>query len=278
MRIGTAIVLAVGLCADANTQRAVQDVSVKSADGAATVKIGDKVDAASAANVILARLTDDDPAVVVGTHYRVSGAGSSWPDGTTLEMRWELSGVPGGATPDQLVLARRSGNTWTAVPNLVAGPQQLKGTMTSDGEYAVRWQARSTCSGQAYHALDFRLGVWDYRATGYTPGRSNFTADPSGCAFFDHYIDEQGGRSTSLFVRAADGRWRETTYDPGGRAVLTGEVERDGVAFYHSATDREVYRSAGEGVVIFSGERSADGGRTWATWVTARYTKVRAGR
>ena len=278
MRAGAAIVLAVGIGAAGTTQRGVSDVVVKSADGAAAVNVGKKVDAGSTRNVTLVRVADDDPAVVVGTHYRVAGGGSSWPDETTLTIRWEASGVPGGATADQLALSRRTGATWTAVPNLVPGPLQLTGSVTNDGEYAVRWHARSTCTGQPYHTLDFRLGVWDYRAAGYTPGRSTFTADPSGCAFFDHYVDEQGGRSTSVFLMAADARWRETTNDPGGRAVLTGEVERDGVVFYHSATDREAYRRAADGAVIFSGERSADGGRTWTVWVTARYTKVRNGR
>jgi WD40 repeat protein len=136
---------------------------------------------------------------------------------------------------------------------------------------------RSSCVGPAAHLLDFRVGTWDYRADGYDPGRTVVTREGTGCAFMERYVDINGGHSTSLFVLdSATGAWRVTTDDPSGHSVMMGRPEKNGIAFYHSATDREVYLPRDRDHAVFLGERSPDGGRTWKAWVTATYARVRS--
>ena len=228
-----------------------------------------------AGRVIVTNLPDSgDPAEVRGTHVRVDAATGRIAAGTPLRVRWDAADLPGGAAARTLTIARLGTNGWIAIPSHADGPSSIIGAIEQAGEFDLRWHARTTCSGDVAHALDFRVGVWDYRAEGFDPGRTTVTKDVSGCALLEHYVDVKGGRSESLFLVGDDGRWHVTTYDPSGRSVMPGTVDKNGVAFYHSATDREAYRRGPNGTATFAGERSVDGGRTWSTWVTAVYTRV----
>ena len=135
--------------------------------------------------------------------------------------------------------------------------------------------SQKSCASPAAHLLDFRIGTWDYRAQGYDPGQTVVSRESSGCALFERYVDINGGHSTSLFMfDTTDATWHVTTDDPSGRSVMTGRPEKNGIAFYHSATDREVYLPRDHDHAVFIGERSTDGGKTWVEWVSATYTRV----
>jgi hypothetical protein len=207
----------------------------------------------------------DDPAAVTGSHYRIEPAGMRFDAPAHIEIRWDSSSAPGGAKPDEMSLMQRQGTEWV----------RIAGAVTVAGDVAVRWTPRGPCIGVGSHALDFRVGTWDYRARGYDPGRTVVRRDATGCFVLEQYADATGGHATALFIYTPqDSTWHETSYDPGGRSVMAGRIETDGVAFYHSPTDREVYRSRSDSTAEFSGERSTDGGRTWASWVTAAYTRA----
>lgn len=246
---------------------------VQSPDGLAVLTLGGSLSAA--APVTIVKLPDSgDPAEVVGTHYRVEPDGVAMPPSTRLAIRWEAGGLPGGASAGTLVIGRRDAGEWVTTRSS-ANDGAITAPVDRGGEFDVRWHASTRCAGAAYHTLDFRLGVWDYRAQGYDPGRTTVTADPSGCGLVERYVDVKGGRSSSLFLMDADRRWHVTTYDPGGRSVMAGVVEPGaGVVFYHSPVDREAYRPGPNGTATFSGERSVDNGQTWRAWVTAVYTRV----
>lgn len=225
--------------------------------------------------VVSTKLPDSgDPAEVTGTHVRVLTSSSRV---APLTIPWDSAGLPAGASATSLTIARHDAHGWTVIASHADTPASLTGSIDGPGEFDIRWHSGAPCTGPVSHALDFRVGVWDYRAPGYDPGRSTVIKDASGCALIEHYLDSTGGRSESLFLLGADGRWHVTTYDPSGRSTMGGTVEGDRVVFYHSATDREAYRPAANGTATFTGERSSDGGRTWAAWVTAVYTRAKAG-
>jgi hypothetical protein len=242
---------------------------VRSDDGRAVLLLARP--APNGVTIRLIRLPDDsDPSEATGTHYRVEPIALRLSAPAHLAIETDSSGYPGGAAPDGLVVMRERDRQWIATPHDTRGAVIIEG-----GDFAVLWQTKERCAGAKARALDFRIGVWDYRAKGYDPGRTTVTRDASGCALRESYVDIKGGRSASLFIfTVRDSLWHVTTYDPGGRSVMAGRIEPDGVAFYHSPGDREVYLRRTDSTVGFSGERSADGGKTWLPWATATYTRV----
>jgi hypothetical protein len=250
--------------------------SLRSPDGRVTVTLGAKTPTPDSSGVQFASLSDDAPEAVHGTHYRVTAASRSvsWSADSRLSIAWALADAPGGARPADLALMRRTAAAWVPLEAPEIDATHATGAFHGEGEYELRWKPSRTCTGGAAHVMDFRLGTWDVKATGYDPGRATVAADPSGCAIFEHYVDVKGGRSDGCFLLGADGLWYETVIDPSGRAILKGTAISDGLAFYHSPTEREVYRRGPNGTVAFAAERSSDGGQTWSPWATSTYTRV----
>lgn len=234
---------------------------VRSEDGRATLQLAAPVPGGVVVHLV--HLPDgDDPAAVAGSHYRIEPADLRLGSPARLTIRWDSAGAPGGARSDDLFPMQRHGKEWIRVA----------GEVTEGGDVAVRWVAHGQCSGAVAHALDFRLGTWDYKAAGYDPGRTVVTRDPSGCALLEEYADVTGGHATSLFLLdAKTGIWHVTTYDPSGRTVMAGRPEQKGIAFFHSTTDRELYLPLTDSTATWRGERSSDGGKTWKAWLEASY-------
>ena len=250
-------------------QRAPVPAVLRSDDGRAALLLSGP--APNGMTIRLIRLPDDsDPAEVVGTHYRVEPVALRLSEPAHLVIDRDSSGFPAGAASNALVVMRQREGEWSTLP------ADTRGTLiTEGGDFAVRWRGRQQCTDDRARALDFRIGTWDYRAEGYDPGQTVVTRDASRCALIERYADVKGGRSASLFIFAAgDSFWHVTTYDPAGRSVMSGQIIPDGVAFYHSPVDREVYRRQTDSTAVFSGERSADGGQTWTSWVTAMYRRA----
>ncbi|MEP6763087.1 MAG: hypothetical protein ABJB66_02190, partial [Gemmatimonadaceae bacterium] len=219
---------------------AAQTVIVKSADGMAVLRYPSSATPKTPIRISKDTSTDD-PAIVVGTRYRIEPANAVLPKSSTFSIHWEMDSVPGGAAVASLRLVRHDA-TWVQVHSVDAEAQTFAALIAGGGSYAIRWNAQSNCSGAEARALDFRVGTWDYRAKGYDPGRSAVTIDASRCAVFDDYVDIKGGRSRSFFLFSSiEKKWFATTYDPGGRSVMQGVLEPNGMAFYHSTIDRETY-------------------------------------
>jgi hypothetical protein len=163
---------------------------------------------------------------------------------------------------------------WVAVAS-TASAGSVSATVQHGGDVAVRWRAPAApCTAPVFRALDFRAGEWNYRAAGFDPGHTVVERDASGCALFERYADTTGGHAYAFFLYdERDARWHSTTYDPGGRSVAAGGPEGPRMVFYHSPTDREAYEVQADSSVTLTGERSTDGGHTWAPWFHALYTR-----
>ena len=244
---------------------------IRSDDGFATLSVAGSI--ADAKRIRIVKRADSDPAAVVGTHYSIESS-APIPLPATLSIQWPVNGLPGGVTDDALTIAKLDHGAWKATATTAQSIQILATQATGVGEFVVRWNARKRCAAPTARALYFRIGTWSYSAPGYDPGTSVMTADSSGCALFDDFVDVSGGRSKSFFVYNPLGnQWFVTTYDPSGRSIMEGTVDAKGAVFYHSTTDRETYRTQPDGTVAFAAERSADGGAEWKTWATATYAR-----
>lgn len=266
-RLGLAVACAMLLPGESWAQQSL----VRSDDGRAELSLGGPV---AGGPIRLVRIPDgDDVARVSGSGYRIEPATAILPPNSRLAIRLDSAGLPGGTNPTAISIMRDDRGTWLSLRTNLTADRQLVSPVSQPGDFAARWSPTQRCEGAAIHALDFRIGTWNYSAPGYTPGESVVTRDASQCALIDHYVDTQGGRSTSLFLLdQATGTWYNTTIDPGGRFVTRAQLETDGVSFYHSAVDREVYRHRPDGTIGFSAERSRDNGKTWSAWATATYT------
>jgi hypothetical protein len=168
-----------------------------------------------------------------------------------------------------------NGTLWQPVHAVSRGADSAVVAVTTGGLYAMRWVRPGVrCVAPEYDGMDFRLGKWNYTASGYDPGISLVVKNPDHCALEDRYEDVKGGKSASFILYSpADAHWYITTYDPGGRTVMQGTASKDAVTFYHSPTDREVYRRQADGTVLFTAERSADSGKSWVPWATGLYRR-----
>ncbi|HEY4319835.1 MAG TPA: hypothetical protein VGM77_01550 [Gemmatimonadales bacterium] len=217
-----------------------------------------------------------DPAIANGTETTISGRLAAEP-GATLTFHWTPSDLPGGVTAADMQPVHWDGKAWTTLVASARGQDSLVFAVAALGRYAVRWVGPARpCTDSAYRALDYRLGKWDYLASGYQPGHSEVYEAPNRCAIDDRYTDTDGGRSRSFIVYLPDKReWMMTTIDPVGRTELHGRAWRDSAAFYSSATERTIYRRRPDGTVGLSVERSKDDGATWQVWATALYSRIR---
>ncbi len=230
---------------------------------------------AESAVTLTAAPDQSDPAIAVGTEIVITPESAALPANSTLVLHWHPDDLPGGVYTGDMRPVRWDGSDWRAVKTISQGTDSAAIPVTAGGRYALRWVGPATrCTGTAYQALDFRLGKWNYSAPGYDPGLSIVIQPANRCALQDKYEDVKGGKSQAFMVYApADGHWYITTYDPGGRSVMQGTATKDAVAFYHSPTDREVYRRQADGTITFTGERSSDGGQSWTAWVSALYRR-----
>jgi hypothetical protein len=251
---------------------------IRSADGRAQLSIPATAMAPGGDVALVAVRDSSDPSAAVGSSYRIVPSNVHFTRPATLTIAPDTTMLPGGVTLAAMGIARADDESWHALPSIVDGRRGWVSAMVADAStYTVRWQSPSSrCDGALYHALDFRVGTWSYRADDYDPGRTVVTADASGCALYEHYENVKGGRASAFFVHdSRDGKWHSTTLDPGGRTLATGGPAHGRFIMYHSATDREAYVVDATGAILFTGERSGDGGKTWSTWFTAHYAPAR---
>lgn len=149
-----------------------------------------------------------------------------------------------------------------------------------------------TCDGPAHRAFDFWIGRWDAYVTGTQnlAGRSVIESRDGGCVITEQWTGAAGpafsGRSLNAFD-ATSGKWVQVWMDSGGEItrfeggptgaamVLTAPNEarpgQTGVAH-----QRMTFTANANGSVRQHGERSTDGGATWATSYDFTYRRPSA--
>jgi hypothetical protein len=218
-----------------------------------------------------------DPAAAVGTTAQVGRDSDLVSGAATITFHWTASDLPGGVTAAAMRPMWWDGREWHAATATTQSNDSAVVQLRREGIWAMRWAGSSaSCIDAAFRTLDFRLGKWDFRSAGYDPGRSEVYEAPNRCAITDRYDDRSSGRSRSFYVYStADAKWYSTTIDPEGRFVSVGTAWGDSAAFYRGNSKREVYRRRADNSILYTGEESSDGGKTWTVTVTATYTRPR---
>jgi len=132
-----------------------------------------------------------------------------------------------------------------------------------------------SCSPKTAAQFSWWPGTWGYAVPGYDPGVSVVAVSDSGCTVKEEFVDTHGQKQhTTIQWDATHARWQRVVVDPFRTYTSTGTFAADGsIAFYETPTDRETYRRSDRGHVLFSGEKSDDGGKTWRKLFEATYTR-----
>jgi len=146
-------------------------------------------------------------------------------------------------------------------------------------------QQQPGCTASEYHQFDFWLGDWRVTdTTGKQVGRNHIERTLGGCVLHESWTATDGsmGESFNIYDRSS-GRWHQTWVDEHGlllqldgglrgtSMVLEGErLSPDHTRMRHRITwtplDAQHVRQ--------HWERSADGGKTWATLFDGRYARA----
>ena len=142
------------------------------------------------------------------------------------------------------------------------------------------------CGEAPYHALDFWIGTWEVKdASGQPAGASVVEPVADGCGLIEHWTGAPGPAGsrfigTGLHVYdPATGAWRQIFTD-NRPAITEMRGSAGGAGFVYTwdvvtpkgqkLAKRYTLSKIAEGVRQL-GERSADGGTTWATDFDLRY-------
>ena len=220
-----------------------------------------------------------DPHAVFRTAYEISPAGTAFAHAATVVVRFDPARGPSGtAEADWRAAILDGAGNWQPLSGSTdAGVHEATGVnVTSTGLFGVVWPGpRGACGSQEDHEFDFWLGSWDYHQGTLPLGSNEITKEGNGCLVEEHYQDPSGvqGRSVSLLSRL-DGQWHQTYVDSAGTFLaLTGRLEGRRMVLYADPTNRFTWDPVDGNTVRYLGERSADGGITWALNLDARYTR-----
>ena len=173
---------------------------------------------------------------------------------------------------------RHSGRTWerALVRALFLGTTVACPLLATAQSPSPPRDLAAVCDARAEnHQLDFWLGKWDVYDRDEKVGESTIERFPGSCAILETYtqVDGYSGKSVN-FYDAALKKWRQTWVDKvgtvseftgepaDGAMKLEGETHfRDGKTVHRRMT---LSRIDDAKVRQFS-ERSADGGKSWAT-------------
>lgn len=220
-----------------------------------------------------------DPHAVFRTAFEIAPAGVSFARPATVVVRFDPTRGPSGtAEADWRAAILDAGGAWQSLSGSTdASLHEATGmNVASTGVFGVVWPGpRGGCGSREDREFDFWLGSWDYHQ-GTLPVASNeITKEGNGCLVEEHFQDPTGvqGRSVSLFSRI-DGQWHQTYIDSAGTfLVLVGRLDGRHMVLYADPTNRFTWDPLDGNTVRYFGERSADGGMTWAVNLDARYTR-----
>jgi hypothetical protein len=90
----------------------------------------------------------------------------------------------------------------------------------------------AACEGQAYHALDFRVGTYDGKtANGQAAGVSVVEKIAGGCALLENWRGAQGGDGTGLFNLSGE-QWYFTYVNEDGETLrMIGKANTNAITF-----------------------------------------------
>jgi len=220
-----------------------------------------------------------DPHAVFRTAFEITPAGISFARPATVVVRFDPTRGPSGTAEAEWRAAILDGaGAWQPLSGSTdASLHEATGmNVTSTGVFGVVWPGpRGACGSGEDHQFDFWLGNWDYHQGNLPLASNEITKEGNGCLVEEHFQDPTGvqGRSVSLVSRL-DGQWHQTYIDSVGTFLtLVGDLQGRRMVLYADPTNRFTWDPLDGNTVRYFGERSADGGVTWAVNLDARYTR-----
>lgn len=143
------------------------------------------------------------------------------------------------------------------------------------------------CAGGDHRAFDFWVGEWTVTTTGDAPqpaGTNSVKLLHDGCVVEENWVGAGGmtGQSQNVF---SGGKWHQVWVDnKGGLLVMEGGVQNGAMVMQtpvptvwgaaKAGLQRITWTPNADGSVRQFGERSEDGGKTWAVNFDLTYRKA----